>query len=798
MKLIECYIENFGKIRQQKFTFADGFNCIRQNNGAGKTTLTIFIKVMLYGMSDTKRQLLSENERRHYLPWNGAKCGGYLIIECGGVRYRIERTFAPKAADDTYRRIEVDTGKECRDSGDSFGTDIFGIDAESFERTVFHSERALASRTENKTISAKLSDLVGTDGDIEGMDEALKRLEEKRKFYQKLRGSGGKISDIHTQISETEDKIAALCRLEEELSVLDTEAERIAREMAELDAKSRNLVEERGRAVLARSQSASAEKLKQVKVRTDELVGQKNSIIDFFSGQVPTVESLEKAKLYHARATEAYERIKEKEPKSEEYTSLCSLFSDKLTHEDAITLRTAVASERAKDSERAALLASRFGELFVKRVPDDEEITLIEQKLTETKKRSHALAIVLSVVAIACGVCGYLLTSYLYAVAGALAIAAAVLIAVVGSKNAKDKQALHECAEEFFFSVMGSVPDSDKQLQTLYEMRAQAQRAPKDETISEARETLSMLVGELGNPDTNVLDETERILDLFDKYERLRIERSIVEDEIKRERSEADRLMMISRSFTLKYKTATDDPFTEIREKLAQYERLTSEIIAAHAEAAGLEAPNIDIGIEKDTKTPEMIDEAIRECDAKRAELERARGANMKRKNECEAALLEKDTLAATLAELTDEYNEAKEDLHVIQLTQKYLTEAREKITSRYLGKTKEYFHKYLELFGTDGEFDMDTTFEVARIDQGEARPIEAYSRGTRELYNLAAKMALCDSLYDGELPFLIFDDPFTAFDDERVKRSLELLCRLAEKRQIIYLTCSQARATDS
>ena len=55
MKIIECYVENFGKISAQKFSFTKGLNCIKEDNGSGKTTLATFIKVMLYGMSDTKK-----------------------------------------------------------------------------------------------------------------------------------------------------------------------------------------------------------------------------------------------------------------------------------------------------------------------------------------------------------------------------------------------------------------------------------------------------------------------------------------------------------------------------------------------------------------------------------------------------------------------------------------------------------------------------------------------------------------------------------------------------------------------
>ena len=185
MKLIECYVENFGKISKQKFSFKDGLNCITADNGSGKTTLAAFIKVMLYGMSDTKKTSLEENDRKHYLPWGGGVCGGSLTFSAGGKTYRVERSFAPKAADDSYALYDTATGRISTDFPEGLGEGLFGIDADGFERTVYLSERALTPKSDNKSISAKLSDLVGCDGDIGGMDDALKVLEEKRKFYYK-------------------------------------------------------------------------------------------------------------------------------------------------------------------------------------------------------------------------------------------------------------------------------------------------------------------------------------------------------------------------------------------------------------------------------------------------------------------------------------------------------------------------------------------------------------------------------------------------------------------------------------
>ena len=102
MKLIECYIENFGGLSGRKISFAGGLNTVKAENGYGKTTLSVFIKAMLFGLDATKKVRLDENDRKHYTPWQGGRFGGSLTFESAGKVYRIERTFSQKAAEDTF------------------------------------------------------------------------------------------------------------------------------------------------------------------------------------------------------------------------------------------------------------------------------------------------------------------------------------------------------------------------------------------------------------------------------------------------------------------------------------------------------------------------------------------------------------------------------------------------------------------------------------------------------------------------------------------------------------------------
>ena len=146
MKLIECYIENFGKLSSYRLKFNDGMNSFVQENGYGKTTLTEFIKAMLYGLSDTKKPDIAENDRKHYLPWCGGVCGGWLSFSAGEKSYRVERTFGAKAQDDTFKIYDLTLGKETADYTENLGRELFGIDKDGFLRTVFLSERNLSGK----------------------------------------------------------------------------------------------------------------------------------------------------------------------------------------------------------------------------------------------------------------------------------------------------------------------------------------------------------------------------------------------------------------------------------------------------------------------------------------------------------------------------------------------------------------------------------------------------------------------------------------------------------------------------
>ena len=55
MKLIKCYVENFGTLSKYSLSFSDNLTIIKEDNGFGKSTLATFIKAMFYGLPKSKK-----------------------------------------------------------------------------------------------------------------------------------------------------------------------------------------------------------------------------------------------------------------------------------------------------------------------------------------------------------------------------------------------------------------------------------------------------------------------------------------------------------------------------------------------------------------------------------------------------------------------------------------------------------------------------------------------------------------------------------------------------------------------
>lgn len=63
-------------------------------------------------------------------------------------------------------------------------------------------------------------------------------------------------------------------------------------------------------------------------------------------------------------------------------------------------------------------------------------------------------------------------------------------------------------------------------------------------------------------------------------------------------------------------------------------------------------------------------------------------------------------------------------------------------------------------------------------------------SEGTKETVSLAFRLAVIDHLFPDGGGIIVFDDPFTDMDADRMTRSCELIRECAKQHQVIFLTC--------
>ena len=237
MRLISCYIENFGGLSRFSLDFEPGLTIIQQPNGFGKTTLAEFIRAMFYGFPRKSPRQLSRREK--YRPWNGGRCGGHLTFEHEGTGYRIERTFGAAPKGDSFKIYDLATGRETDRFTADLGVELFGLDADSFERSTYLPQSRETGALTTDSIRAKLTDLVEDADDVGNFEKARDALRAKRSAYVPFRGRGGavaadteRISRIQQELDSAGESAQAQAEAARELAALEAERDRVAEDIS--------------------------------------------------------------------------------------------------------------------------------------------------------------------------------------------------------------------------------------------------------------------------------------------------------------------------------------------------------------------------------------------------------------------------------------------------------------------------------------------------------------------------------------------------------------------------------------
>ena len=850
MKLLSCKIEGFGCLHAKAYSFEDGLNILVEPNGSGKSTLTVFIKAMLYGLPSTAKKSLTENERKHYTPWNGGKYGGSLCFETAGKSYRIERFFGAKERDDTFILYDLATRKPSSDFSSNVGEELFGVDADGFERSIYISQRMPFKGPEkNLTIFKKLGDLLEVSDDLSDYEGAAEKLEKSMRRYKTL-GEKGIVWDIRREIDAKNEQIRAAEDAREQEARLRAETDALSAQRSLLEAQrdeAQNMRHKAEHRRLLEEQSASHRRLSEAfEADTRELM----PLEKFFSKRLPTEAIITEAEsVLSALEGDRIRYDVAKLPPEDEarLSSLRARYASIPTPEEVAELDTLLGKYTEKADEARATLPSytdefrHLKELFYKKIPsedeiadihrateayDDAEARLLVSEEERKNKKKHipptvlTLGILASVGLLLTVTCLFLEQLPLAITGGALAVLFGVLLIPAIRRIPQEEnmalKRLQECQAELSALLTPykiDDPNPSVRAKLLFkdiaryrilreedEKREAKHTAAQRESASHRSAILSVLArySITSEPKEGIT----RLKKECDELSRL-IQAEEAQLAIRRELEESiEKKTEYLTAFFSYYEPIVALPFREALNELRRMLVLSKECLSRYEkDRQRLLKFLSESGFDPQAPLPPYIGEASvfakreRELSDALIAVEKNMTA-LTAEAERQAAIVRAlPALEAQKGALLERLNEAEHTLYLLQETLRVLKEAQEDLSTRYLKDMEHHFSGYLSLLTPKSEgYTFNTDLALSTEREGELRPVEALSRGERDLIAFCARLSLVDAIFTKETPFLILDDPFVNLDDPHYVRALTLLSRLANRFQILYTSCSSAR----
>lgn len=844
MKLLKCHIVGFGNWKNKTIDFQDGLTSVCEKNGFGKSSLASFIRAMFYGL---ERVTKANNERKRALPFDGSPCGGSLDFEWQGNQYSIERSFIGKTPkDDTL--ICYKNGIETKELGEIPGNVVFGLDLDSFNRTIFISPTDLEISS-SETLNAKMSHFVegSSDGcDFSSVKESLEELKKKYKPQKNAETKGllaieaNKINDLEMQETNLSNMKATMPAKYEKLQELDKNIsinqektkkavshnalikswENYDREKKKIEEKEKEIQQLKDKYPLGMisltEETSMKGLLEQYKLDGNTYANLKLSIAEKdeydnlklrFEEDVPTSSFLNELQ----ELVLAYSNEKSKEPLklSLEESSLIRLFDGRKVNLESLEKRMATYRSLKKEYDKE---------------PDQISVP-IEQKKISLKAPlilGLSLFILFSIVTILLGI-------FIHPGCYSLFVLSMVslLIPVVYYFNEKKKRAAIPTSEnqpnlrkkemgenltelkinlsstfKAFAVDENELEGSFALFKAKYDSYLKTLQHEKDLNQTNEQNRLSYLAKEKtlqeyfshyhykGNDYANLLmnlsSDAKKYLSYVQKEKQIEEQRKELENKI---HEEGEKIKELVQKYNMGDPNSYLNQLPIDRNALQNKEKeLTKqkEDLALFKEKEHLtERPSSLEGIDLNVLSKEL-EKAINNRQTLSSQIE---------EDERNISSLEDEV--SSLSEEKDNLAKLKKDYEIVSKTLKALTDAEESLKRRYISPVENQFKKYSQSLenALGEEIEMDTDFNVSFIRDGKRSGAEYLSSGEMTLCALAYRLAITDNIFEGkEKPFLILDDIFADLDEIHIHMAKKFMESLSQNEQILYFTCHSSR----
>ena len=824
MKLISCYIENFGGLSRYSLDFSQGVTVIEEPNGFGKTTLAEFLRAMFYGFP-RKAKTLDKSKRQKYTPWGGGKFGGNLVFEFEGKQYRLERTFGATPKGDSFNLFDLTTNRKSDRFTENIGLELFQLDGDSFERSTYLPQMQEGIQLTTAGIQAKLTDLVEDTNDLGNFDKAITALKSSRSAFVPYRGNGGSVAEAASQVT-------ALQRELDRVTVRKEQLESCNEEIAETEEK---ILQCRLQAESVRSRWEQASEsygqrlqYEDCRRRCDENAAVLQNLENAYPMGIPGDEELEEIRqiyenlaiLENAELT-GQERLQyEQLRKIREAGLLEEERLDALAEQNRQWLRRRAALETMEVSREDREQLERFRGMFAYGMPHEgvledyrrklkcsNDLRAENLRLAQSEKKANPWLVIPGMALLVAGLLLTPLGAARYVLAGiGVALAAAGIVMVLRSKghNQKCREALAR-NEAAIAEYEKSVADFVRPFSTAPDLAAALESVQRN--ITAARELEEKLRRQREKYDAQATAADRMEAELYRQLGQKDFDKVLSDLRLAREKLLQWDAQISLRQQRIEVLSGKLDAFfgrfglirkADVRSQLQQIyddgrSRKMAQELAQQLAQRLAQFPRIPEGAADLEGLKQTLYELEKELEMLTEQLLRQRQ---------NAGELRTD--AERIPQLRDELESWQEkrlaDQHKAQIlddTMSFLQEARDNLTTSYLGPIRQSFYRYLEKFTqvTGEKVFISPELDVQLERLGQARELGYFSAGQTDTVMLCMRLALVDALFGENKPFVILDDPFVNLDDDRTSRALALLRELGQERQIIYLTCNSSRS---
>lgn len=763
MKLIKCYVENFGKLSNFTYNFKDGLNIIKEQNGFGKTTFAVFIKSMFYGMDAGKNTKIEKSERKKYYPWQGGNYGGNIEFEVDGNKYKIERFFGKKPAEDTFKLYDLATNLESKDFTENIGEEIFKINKEGYERSTYIPQGQIQIEMED-SINAKLGNVLESDNDVSSSEQAIIAINNAKKLYKKERGKGGLIDEKKEKLNQLERELE---KRQSDFEILKIQEEKLN--------KLNNNIKEQGK-LRDQSQQMLSEKMEQgrkvAKLETYKTIltkynkSQENidELTEFFANDIPSDDLIKNLTEKNFELEITKNQLKNNKLSVED--------QEKVTYYKDIFDRNQITETQVnKGIEEYSKISNLENEIQNK--TNKKEIIQNELK---SKRLATILDIILAIVFIILGF--FLIFKGVQKIVGIISAIIGIglfILFLVNLKKSKklDVKELEEKIEEM---------QSEKKL---------------------IERNIDKILDICNEKEQNKLNGLYNIKNQINSYNNLLRKQNDINANVQKNNIKKATLENEIKNGLTKYFVDLTKPYSELLQELTikknEYQSQLEQFNSLKREKEDFEKSN-DMQNLDDVKDLSNIDESelkekIKEINIHFDKLSDEKNQVKNQIEVLENRIDEYEFLESDIENTASEIEEETEKYKILNTTESLLKQAKEQFSSSYLQDMIQNFNEYMKLID-NGEMstNIDIKLDVKVDVNGSQKEIKYFSAGYKDLVYICMRFSLIKTLFKNEAPFVVLDDPFVNLDEEKTTKAINVISTISEKYQIIYFVCNSSR----